>query len=92
MIIFLLTLIVVCQIILVIAGALMWKKVNYYLIWNTRNESLEYEKAIQTPKIRRPAGKPSKTEQKGRTVKPVDDLVDLQDLDFETAVKAIEDI
>jgi hypothetical protein len=90
MIIFLLTLILVCLLILVTGGALMWRKVNLYLVWNTRNESLDYEKAVTTPRFKRPE-KAIKTDQRGRSIKPVDDLVDLGDLDFETAAKAIEE-
>lgn len=90
MIIFLLTLLVVCQLVLVGGMLLIWKKVNLYLIWNTRNESLEYEQAITQPKFRKAPVPASKTEQRGRSIKPVDDLVNLEDLDFDTAVKAIE--
>lgn len=69
----------------------MWKKVNLYLMWNTRNESLEYEKAITTPKFRKPPAPASKTEQRGRSLKQSEDLVDLGDINFEDAVKAIEE-
>lgn len=90
MIIFLLTLIVVDLTLLVIGLSLAWKKINIYLTWNTRYETVEYEQAITAPKFKRSAAPPSVTEQRGRSIKPVDDLVDLGDMDFETAVTAIE--
>lgn len=91
MIIFLLTLILVCLVIILIGGFLLWGKVNLYLTWNTRYDSAEYEQAITTPKRRETPVKASKTEQRGRSIKPVDDdLVDLADLDFDTAITAIE--
>lgn len=73
-----------------VAGYLAWQKMSLYLTWNTRNESLEYEREITTPKLRKVARPASKTEQRGRAIKQVDDLVDLKDLDFDTAVEAIE--
>lgn len=92
MIIFLLTLIFACLAAIVVGGALMWRKVNLYLTWNTRNDSLEYEKAIATPKFTKPAGKPSKVTQRGRALKQADELVDLEDMLLEDAVTAIESI
>lgn len=70
---------------------LVWQKVSLFLTWNTRNDSAEYEQAITKPKIKLPTRKPSKSEKRGRTITPVDDLVELTDLDFDVAVKAIEE-
>lgn len=67
-----------------------WMQVSTYLTWNTRYESSQYEQAITTTKSKHPESKPSVTEQRGRSVKAVDDLVDLGDLDFETAISAVE--
>lgn len=92
MIIFLLTLILACLATLVVGGALMWKKVNLYLIWNTRNDSLEYEQAITERKFIKPPGKPVKTENRGREIKQTDDLIDLEDMEFDTMVEAIESV
>lgn len=92
MIIFLLTLLVVCQVVLVGGMLLIWQKVNLYLTWNTRNDSLEYEQAITKPKFRKPPAPASKTENRGREIKSVDDLVDISDLDFDTGLKMVEDI
>ncbi len=74
------------------AAFIAWQKISVFLTWNTRYESLEYEQAIKKPKTYTHPEKASKTEQRGRSIKPVDDLVDLEDLDFETAVKAVEEI
>lgn len=90
MIIFLLTLITVCLILLTVGLALIWRKIDVYLTWNTRYDAQAYEQAVTTPKIKRPTMPASKTEQRGRSIKPVDDLVDFGDLDFETAATAIE--
>ncbi len=70
---------------------LAWRKISIYLTYNTRYESAEYEKAITATGVRKPAAPASKTQQRGRSIKPVDDLVDFADLDFETAAKAIEE-
>jgi hypothetical protein len=75
-----------------VGAYLAWQKVSVFLTWNTRYEGVEYEQAITTPKIKRPSAKPSKTEQRGRSITPVEDLVDLADLDFDTASKAIESL
>lgn len=92
MIIFLLTIITVCLVLLTVALALLWRKIDIYLMWNTKYDSAEYRQEITTPKTKRKFMPASKTEQKGRSIKPVDDLVDLSDLDFDIAVQAIESI
>lgn len=71
---------------------LAWQKVSVFLTWNTRYESVEYEQAVTSPKRHRPSAPPSKTEQQGRKIMPVDDLVDLADLDIDTAVKMAEEV
>jgi hypothetical protein len=75
-----------------VSAYIAWQKVSLFLTWNTRYESVEYEQAITTPKIKRPAKEANKTEQRGRSITPVEDLVDLSDLDFERGAKAIEEI
>lgn len=90
MIIFLLTIIAICLVLLTTALGLLWRKIDVYLTWNTRYDSVDYQESVTTPKIHRPAAKASKTEQRGRSIKPVDDLVDLGDLPFEDAITAIE--
>lgn len=92
MIIFLLTIITICLVLLTVALAMLWRKIDVYLTWNTRYDSADYEQKITAPKIKKQMVSASKTEQKGRSVKQVDDLVDLNDLDFDTAVQAIESI
>lgn len=92
MIIFLLTIITICLVLLTVALAMLWRKIDVYLTWNTRYDSVDYEKEITTPKVKKHAVAASKTEQRGRTIKPVDELVDLSDLDFDTAVQAIESV
>lgn len=71
---------------------LAWQKISLFLTWNTRNDSLEYERTIIRPKIKLPTKEASKSKQHGRSITPVDDLVELSDLDFDTAVKAIEEV
>lgn len=71
-------------------GFLAWQKIALFLTWNTRYDSAEYEQSMITPKIRKPIIKASKTEQRGRSITPVEDLVELTELDFETAASAIE--
>jgi hypothetical protein len=92
MIIFLLTLILVCLLIMIAAGVVLWSKVNIYLTYNTRYDSAQYEEAVTTRKMKLPNVPASKTETKGRAIVKSDELVDLDDLDFETAVQAIESI
>lgn len=67
-----------------------WLKVKVFLTWNTRYEQAEYEQTITKPKIKRPHLTASKTEQHGRVIKPVDNLVNLEDMPPEDAMKAIE--
>lgn len=76
---------------LMIALSLAWRRISIYLTWNTRYQTADYEQAVVGAKPRKPAEKASKTEQRGRAIVPVDDLVDLADLDFETAYKAIDE-
>lgn len=92
MITVLLTIIVVLLLVLAVSLFFAWKKISIYLTWNTRYSSTEYERAVTTRKTKPSDAQPSITEQKGRAVKPVDDLVDLADLDFETGTKAIEEL
>lgn len=76
---------------IMVGAFLAWQKVSIFLTWNTRYESQAYEQAITTPKkIPKPVTA-IKTENKGRVVKEVDDLVDITDLPFEVAFKAIEE-
>jgi hypothetical protein len=79
---------------LMVGGFLAWQKISIYLTWNISYEGREYEAAITAPKLRKPPAKASKTEQKGRTIQPVDDLVDLADLNFDNkdAISAIEEM
>lgn len=67
-----------------------WQKVSVFLTWNTRYNAVEYEQAVTAPKAKRSKDKPIRTEQRGRTLRPVDDLVDLTDLPFNDAYAAIE--
>jgi hypothetical protein len=92
MIIFLLTIIAVELTGACVWAALQWHKIDAYLTWNTRYESLDYEREITTPKLKKPKAEPSITTKNGKTIVPTDDLVDLSDLDFETAVKAVEEL
>lgn len=69
---------------------LAWQKIEIFLTWNTRYDATNYETAITRPKRTKPATAPSITEQKGRQIKPVDDLIDLEDLDIETAMSVVE--
>jgi hypothetical protein len=70
----------------------MWKKIDTYLTWNTRYDSVDYEQAVTTPKIKRPAAPASKTEQRGRSITPVPDLVDIEDMPFEQAYEALSKV
>lgn len=90
MIIFLLTIIAICLVLLTVALGLLWRKIDVYLTWNTKYDSVDYQQAVTTPKFKRSTAPASKTEQKGRSIKPISDLVDLSDLDFDTAANAIE--
>lgn len=74
-----------------VTAFLGWKRVSTYLTWNARYISADYEQAVTTRKPGKPAGEPSKTEQNGRAIKPVDDLVDLADMNFEDGIKAVEE-
>lgn len=66
-----------------------WQKISIFLTWNTRYTGADYEKAVTTAKITAPPVPPSKTEKKGRSITPVEDLVDISDLPFDTAYEAI---
>lgn len=76
--------------ILSFSAFLAWQKISLFLTWNTRHDSLEYEQAITRPKLKKTPKEPSRTVSRGRSISPVDDLVELSDLDFETAISAIE--
>lgn len=75
---------------LAVGGFLAWQKISIFLTWNTRYQEADYETALAAPKMRKPAGKASKTQQRGRAITPTDNLVDLADLSFEDAVAAVE--
>lgn len=75
-----------------VAGYLAWKKIEVFLTWNTRFDSKEYEQAITTPKITKPYLPAQKTERRGRQIKQVDELVDIADVEFETAYKAVAEV
>lgn len=90
MIIFLLTIIAVCLVLLVISLGLLWRKIDVYLTWNTKYEGAEYQTTVTTPKFKRPSLPARKTEQHGRSIKPMDDLVDLADMDIEDAMNIVE--
>lgn len=75
------------------AGAfLAWRKVSTFLTWNTRYQSAEYERAVTGMKARKPALPAQKLAQRGRSLTPADELVDLADMDWEQGYKALEDI
>lgn len=88
-IIVLLTLIFVFLLVLSAAGFLAWQKLSIFLTYNTMYDSAEYQKAVTTPKITHPYIPPSKTEQKGRHVTNVPDLVDITEVPFEDGYAAI---
>lgn len=92
MIIFLLTIIVIELTSIVVWLIFNAGKINTYLTWNTRYEQGDYERTVTTPKLKLPTREATKSKQKGRSVTPVEDLVELTDLDFNTVVKAIEEI
>lgn len=91
MITILLTLIFVTLLVFGFLAFLAWQKVSLFLTWNTRYEQADYERTITIPKLKRPTKEVSRSEQRGRSIKPVDDLVDLVELPFDTIVKAIEE-
>lgn len=68
---------------------LAWQKIAVFLTWNTRYASSEYEQAVQSMKTRKPPLPASKTVVKGRTITPVEELVDLGDMPFEQGYDAI---
>lgn len=86
----LLSIILVIIIYTAVLFTLMWLKLKVYLVWNTRYEGAAYEEAITTPKVRKPSLPAKQVNVAGRAIKPVEDLVDLADLDFETGYKAVE--
>lgn len=92
MIIFLLTIIAICLVLLTVALGVLWRKIDVYLTWNTRYDAVDYERVVTAQKLKKTPASASRTEQRGRNIKPVDDLVDLGDLDFDTAVQAIESV
>lgn len=69
---------------------LAWQKISIFLTYNTRYETVEYERAITTPKLKKPLAKAVKTDQRGRSITPTDDLVDIDQIDFDVAAAAIE--
>lgn len=70
-------------------GFLAWQRVSVFLTWNTRYQEADYEQTITRPKNLHPTLPAKKTVQKGRAITPVADLVDLGDVDFETAFEAV---
>lgn len=77
-----------------VAGFMAWKKVEVFLTWNTRYNSESYEKAVTAVgKIPRPPHlEASKTQQKGRQVKQVPDLVDITQIPFDDAFNAVAEM
>jgi len=88
----LLILITVLLILSMLSLYFMWRKLSVYLTYNTRYQAVEYEKAVNTTKFPRPKMPAIKTEVRGRAIKPSDDLVDLEDMDFEDAAKIVEEL
>lgn len=91
MIIFLLTIIATCLVLLTVALGLLWRKIDVYLTWNTRYDTVDYEKTITKPKIIRKSEKASQTEQKGKVIKPISELIDLEDMEINEAMKVVEE-
>lgn len=75
-----------------VLGFLAWQKISIFLTWNTSYQTADYERAVATPKRRETSRPASLNESKGRSIKAVDDLVDITDLDFETGYKALEEL
>lgn len=75
-----------------VGAFLAWQKISTFLTWNTRYTGAEYEAAVSRVKTHKPAGPPSITERKGRSIVPADELVDITDLPFDQASKAVEDL
>lgn len=88
----LLILIVLLLIVSMFLVYIAWQKISIFLTYNTRYETVEYERAITSPKVKKHSGKPIKTEQHGRAITQADDLVDIDQIDFDVAAKAIEEI
>lgn len=83
------------ELLAIIVGALLaWQKVSIFLTYNTRYDSAQYELDITHPKPKKPFLPAAKTEEtnRGRSVKQVDELLDLDEVPFEDAVTAIESI
>lgn len=73
-------------------GFLAWQKISVFLTYNTRYSTNEYEQSMTRPKHLKPSLPPVRTVKDGRQITQVPDLIDLQDVEFETAFKAVEDI
>jgi len=78
-------------VVMIVGAYFAWQKISIFLTWNTRYDGADYERAVTSAKPGKPFANPIKTEQQGRSIKPVDDLVDLADLDFETGAAAVEE-
>lgn len=68
-----------------------WQKVSIYLTYNTRYQSAEYELSATTPR-KKASVAPSITQKKGRVVQNVDELIDIQDMEFEEGYRAVTEI
>lgn len=75
--------------VLLVGLYLAWQKVSIFLTYNTKYDTVEYQQAITTPKIAKPYVPVSKTEQQGRHVQAVPDLIDITEVPFEDGYKAI---
>lgn len=73
-----------------VGAYLAWNKISVYLTYNTRYSGAEYELAVTNRKTPKPNGQPSIAEQRGRQVKPVEELVDMADLDPLVGMEAVE--
>lgn len=84
-----LILIFLTQVVLMVGLYFAWQRVSVFLTWNTKYDTVDYQNAITTPKITHPYMPPSKTEQKGRHVQQVPDLIDITEVPFEEGFAAI---
>lgn len=75
-----------------VLALLAWQKVEVFLTWNTRYTANEYEKTVTRPKHLKPSLPPVKTTQRGRAIVLTDEFVDINDMDFEKAYKAVAEV
>lgn len=73
-------------------AALAWKRIEVFLKWNTRYQTAEYETAVTQVK---PTSKPPlpamKLKSAGRGVAQKDEYMELTEMPFEDAYKAVAD-